>query len=735
MPAAAQLVYTNVEQERSPHRRRGVQVWLWTESLPSHVREEVEQRVNTFARPGPDHFVRRIFTPLVSGPFVMLAEAVPLTKPDKFGRGGRFHTHALLIDREVFAHSGGDPFAYFDSGFPFQRDPDAVPDEVWKTARLPGVDLSPVEPHTQLVPAAFAPVVPELLAWLLSGEPSGTVALPMGVTDVEAVARSVMRLLPPAARLRMSFDTLWTGKGKHVPRVCGAGNPAMVQAWTFRQFVRFDLSRKAIQPPLAVPSSWAKPLAAWWASHPELTADDRESAFALAEWLHGTEPVPPHATEQAAEWAGKLPTTAGRWEAAKRAAVERAFPAAVRTLPGLEARAAEAFGGWSADGLNRVRAGVPTADVMRWAADAVLTGHELNEHTARALSAWTAEDLSDAGRRVALATTRWLPEFLGFACSELRNPAPGREWFRDYCLRTMPDRLRGPTAITDELPALLHPDSEPTEIAELFEAIQCRADSPDPMLDPLRLVLRTHDLLGGNPDLMLASDTHLATWAAENLLPVCLRGREWAAYMVDGAPDDDWAHLFRGANRPLLLLGVRVPVPTNGRAAVLNYFLRGWGVNFLHWVSPHLDQKRFPRDDDAPFRLSDEEKAWKECGKLYQKRDADELSGYMKQTGDDLFRRLADDYLLPHTSADLSFGMLPDGRSYFVGVAVREGNPDLHDRTEPLLRALAASAVPLVRVDADFAPPFDPRHLPRFGWLIVRLLTGAVTSGLGIPPG
>ncbi len=729
MPAAAQLVYTNVEQERSPHRRRGVQVWLWTESLPPPVREEVEQRVNTFARPGADHFVRRIFSPLVSGPFVMLAEAVPLTKPDKFGRGGRFHTHALLIGREAFAESGGNPFAYFDSGFAFQRDPDAVPDEVWKKVHLPEVELRPVEPHRPVVPAAFAPVVPELVAWLLSGEPTGTVALPMGVADVEAVVREMVRLLPPAARQRLSFDTLWTGKGKHVPRVCGAGNPAMLQAWTFRQFVRFDLSRKAIQPPLAVPCSWAKPLAAWWASHHELTAEDRESAFALAEWLHGTARVPPPATEAAAEWAGRLPAAAERWAAAKRAAVDRACPPAVKTLPGLEARAAQTFGAWSADGLNRVRIGVPADDVVRWAADAVRAGFELDESAARALSAWCADDLSDAGRELALAVTRWIPELMPFACSELRTPAPGREWFRDYCLSTLPERLRGSNAVADELPTLLQPGFEPTEMAELFEAIQCRADPPHPMLDALRLVLRVHDLLGGNPDLMLASDTHLKTWAVERVLPVCLQGFEWAAYTVDGAPPDDWGHLFVGAARPLVLLGVRVPVPTTGRAAVLNYFLREWKTNFLPWVSPHLDQRRFPREDDVA-----DDKGWKEADKLYKKRDVDALCEHLRTAPDAVFRRLTNECVARHATAALSFGMLPDGRSFFIGASAREVNPDDHDRTEPLLRALAASAVPLVRIDADFAPLIDPRHLNRFGWLVVRLLTGGVTSGLGIPP-
>lgn len=727
MPPAAQLVYTNVEQERSPHRRRGVQVWLWTDRLPQPVRDEVEQRVNTFARPGADPFTRRIFAPLAAGPFVMLAQAVPLTKPDKFGRGGRFHTHALLLDRDQFAQTGGDPFAFFDSGFEFQRDPDEVPDEVWKTARLPEVELSPVEPQIVPVQPAFAPVVPELVAWLLGAEPAGTVALPMGVTDTEAVVRGVMRLLPPAAQLRLSFDTLWTGKGKHVPRVCGAGNPAMLQAWTYRQFVRFDLSRKAIQPPLVV-QSWAKPLAAWWANTPELTAADRDSAFALAEWLHGTEPLPPVATEKAAEWAGKLPHAAERWAGAKRAAVERAFPERVRALPGLETLAADHFGDWSADGLSRVRNGVPAEETVRWAADAVLAGHPLDEPTARAISDWCGNDPSPAGRQLALAVTRWVPELVPFACTELRTPAAGREWFRDYCLRTLPAELRGPDAVTLVVDTILQPDHLPTDEAELFEAIQTRGDPPDDQLDTLRLVLRVFDRLGGNPDLMLSADPQLATWAAEKLLPLCLRGFEWVAYSVDGAPPDDWSHLFRGASGPLLLLGVRVPVRAGGRAAVLNYFLRKWELNFLAWVSPHLDCKRFPPDARATY----DERAWKECGKLYQKRDADALAECLNGADDAVFRRLANEYLFTHAHAKLSFGMLPDGVSFFVGAAASELSRDDHDRTEPLLRALAGGCVPVLRIDAD-AGAASGRHLNRFGWLVVRLLTGDDTTALGIP--
>jgi hypothetical protein len=82
----------------------------------------------------------------------------------------------------------------------------------------------------------------------------------------------------------------------------------------------------------------------------------------------------------------------------------------------------------------------------------------------------------------------------------------------------------------------------------------------------------------------------------------------------------------------------------------------------------------------------------------------------------------------------MTFGVLPDGESFFVGAAVCEFNPDEFDRTRPLLEALAGCAVRPVRVDSDHHPAAAERFLNRFGWLVVRLLTGVHSGSLGIPP-
>jgi hypothetical protein len=39
-----------------------------------------------------------------------------------------------------------------------------------------------------------------------------------------------------------------------------------------------------------------------------------------------------------------------------------------------------------------------------------------------------------------------------------------------------------------------------------------------------------------------------------------------------------------------------------------------------------------------------------------------------------------------------------------------------------------------VRIDADHHPAVVERFLNRFGWLVVRLLTGVHSGSLGIPP-
>ena len=85
--------------------------------------------------------------------------------------------------------------------------------------RSPRVEVN-VPPDFPEVERKPHPLVHELVAWLIAGEPSKTIALPIPVADAEAVVREVLRLLPRALRLRLSFDTLWTGRGKYPPAVC-----------------------------------------------------------------------------------------------------------------------------------------------------------------------------------------------------------------------------------------------------------------------------------------------------------------------------------------------------------------------------------------------------------------------------------------------------------------------------------------------------------------------------------
>ena len=101
---AAQLVYTNVEADRSPAKVRGFQLWCHTEHLPEPVVAEARRLLESFKNPDAKlglpggKLVRHVFAPLGHDHW-LLAQTTPQDKPDKFGRKGRFHAHALVLAR------------------------------------------------------------------------------------------------------------------------------------------------------------------------------------------------------------------------------------------------------------------------------------------------------------------------------------------------------------------------------------------------------------------------------------------------------------------------------------------------------------------------------------------------------------------------------------------------------------------------------------------------------------
>lgn len=733
MPVASQLVYTNVEEDRSPHRRRGFQLWLWSDDLASRpkVREEVEQRVNTFVRPDPKSpFVRHIFAPLTVEPLVMLAHAVPLDGLDKFGRGGRFHTHVLLLSRDDFAAAGGDPFAFFDS-YQFQRDPyDKSLDDALRAKSLPTVELNPKDPTAAGVSDAHRELVRSLVAGLLDPTVADTAALPLPVADVETAVRAVMRLLPPDARLRASFDTLWPGKGKHAPRVAGTGTAALLQVWMFRRFVRFDPVQKVFRPPPKA-TEWANKLAGWWTSSPEPSAPDRECALALVGWLSADGPLPVVVTRAAAEWAEReFPqAVAQRWQAVKEQVVASAMPPELGVLSGVKDAGSEYIGGWGADGVRRAGEGIPTLECVKWVSAALLDGRAVDLPTAEAVYRWRSNDMEASGHKLAAAMLRWLPQYLGFLCDELRAAPPARPWLLDYCRQTMPAEYSHPESAVFATHQHMLAHSEVPPEAEIAEALGGHNGWPEESLDRLRLLLKTGGRLTGRPDLFLHGRTHLFHWAAEYLLPSSTDSLQFVTLELPSHADGYWGHLFPpGVRYPIALLGVRVP-PALGELIAL--FAKQLRMDFLARLDHRFDRRNYPEveDDPAVEKLAD----WKKCETARKDGKHATLVAALRKAGDDVFRRLANDGLLPYAGGRWVCDRVWDDGGLFAGVAVELTNPNDRGLAKPLLFALAGSVVPASPAGSDALPDADADSLHRFAWLLVRLLDPAGTTRLGFP--
>lgn len=112
---ADQLIFSNVEADESPHRRRGYQILFCSESISREEQNEIEPRLTY--KPHPDHLVKRVYFTLSSGR-VVLAQIVPLSGTDRFGREGRYLAHALVLADRDFAGLECHPFPIFRS-FPF----------------------------------------------------------------------------------------------------------------------------------------------------------------------------------------------------------------------------------------------------------------------------------------------------------------------------------------------------------------------------------------------------------------------------------------------------------------------------------------------------------------------------------------------------------------------------------------------------------------------------------------
>jgi hypothetical protein len=234
-----QLIYTNVEANDSPSRRRGFQIWLASPGLAEPVREAIAARLGDFALPAgvrPDsregRGLRRYqFFRVRHEAIWVLAQTAPLADTDMFGRGGRFYTHALVLPEEEFEKAGFNPFAILNGGARFQAQiSEGKQEPDWKLGRIAPAELtltSAPSPSIRLAPEMIA-----ALAAILQQAEAPPVVMAEPPTDLLAVLAALFPWLPPRLRRRAAFDTLAPSPAAAgLSRFAGVYSPAAFKLW------------------------------------------------------------------------------------------------------------------------------------------------------------------------------------------------------------------------------------------------------------------------------------------------------------------------------------------------------------------------------------------------------------------------------------------------------------------------------------------------------------------------
>lgn len=479
----SQFIYTNVEDHLSPKRRRGLQVWLVSPDLSPTLRAEIEPFLSSFNKPAGSspNLVRFLFAPLRDGrppdadpAKYLVAKFTALTKPDRFGRGGRYHAHALVIDPDEFRKLDNNPFRLLEGGFPFQSDPDEV-----DTKAIPGFskgEISAVRhvfdqaPETP-VPSRFEGVFVPLMRGLVTNATLPLLALPCPHDDVVELLCALVQRLPASARTRATFDTLWTGKGNPLVRFAGAYSGQAFSMWSYRNALKLD-------PPSSVPAAilesaeglpeWLDRLLALWARDIPSKNDDRESSLTLGRWLFGAEASspPPRATRGGVECLLHFPETEIRWKRYVARTIREKIPTPCRTLfdiPTVSEIFFSTLSPWRVESLDSI--GKPIALAR---GNVPIVGHfskaprELHEGDLNSLKAWIGHATPDneeervSTLQLDAILSRWDAERLPRLLELLRRSSIAG-WLRRYCLNTIPEGYRGPTGAMSLMQEMLGP--------------------------------------------------------------------------------------------------------------------------------------------------------------------------------------------------------------------------------------------------------------------------------------
>lgn len=288
---AAQVIYGNVEADRSPQHRGGFQVLFRSFSRLSEdqVTREIGPRL-FFASTNP-HQEKHCFFAMPSGG-VVVARCVPVVGTDQFSRKGLYLAHALVFSREDFLRLANNPFRILDHFQFFSSFEEA---SIASTGEGGDIPLAQIPFSSSYGHDASGAVSREhvlnllILAYrfALSQSGEGAIGFYGEASKMLSILRFLFILLPIRLRTKCTFDTFFV-----------AGSPGRMPYWAVGfpesqnrdpNFLPFEIERNSFGASIELQSknafeSWLR-----WMLAPPLSDLSKhiDEAFYVSEFLDG----------------------------------------------------------------------------------------------------------------------------------------------------------------------------------------------------------------------------------------------------------------------------------------------------------------------------------------------------------------------------------------------------------------------------------------------------------------
>ena len=208
---AWQHIYSNVEKEQSPQGRGGFQTLFYSQGLTEAEVEEMEGHLLYFT--SAIEPVKRLFFTISTGKSAV-AQIVPISATDKYGRGGRYLAHSLIFAPADLARFEADPFRVFRQCTFVNTIDEALAEGDFAAGRIPPVSLDLSRQLAKEVEAAkkWSAAEHKNLA-LLALRANQQAAARNAITivgqpgQIEDALEAAFLVVPLSRRTRCSFDT------------------------------------------------------------------------------------------------------------------------------------------------------------------------------------------------------------------------------------------------------------------------------------------------------------------------------------------------------------------------------------------------------------------------------------------------------------------------------------------------------------------------------------------------